>query len=626
MGFLDPANLLYAGSLALLVAIYLRARARPTIEVSSLLLFDELAAPVASSRVLRVDLLFWLELAALSALTLAIAGFYVRTRVPIGNRQRHAIIFDLGAAMGAVDDGATRLQRARAEARELISHAPEGDEFSIITYALEARTVRAASGRIDELGTALDQLRPLAVAARPAALRAAILEARGASTIELFASRPPPPELISELTSELGPATRLYFHQVGGAAPNLAIVSLDPGVPRSSPGRCVLRNFSMRPEFCELKIDAAGRKVFDSPVIVEPRSQVIVPFGPVDAGGLLHAHIQSDDALAADNDRYALAPVIAQARALVMSPDAAVRDDLARLVLAVNPNFIVTAVDSSSGSSSKTLSQHFDLAVLHDCGVDGVNASSRLLVFPEPWLDRTRPGSLRVVSSSALAELEGRAGNEPLATPVILGPSRVMDLPQWMSPLAQGSSAGEQDSFPLAAAGRDPSGGLGVVAFDIRHHLLLDPDRMDALVLVVDTLKQVLAPQDVKIVATGDSVAVATFGPTLLIAPDGSRRELAADAGGNVYFRPLDAGKYTLDASAGTITAFANYYDAAESDLAIPPAPRSAPPPAANNASARAQLVAQPATEVLLMLALLLLLGESAILARRAARWGMSHV
>ena len=618
MGFLDPANLLYAGSLALLVAIYLRARARPTIEVSSLLLFDELAAPVASSRVLRVDLLFWLELAGLAALTLAAAGFYVRTRVPMGSNQRHAMIFGLGAAMGAVDDGVTRLQRARDEARDLISRAPAGDEFSITTYALEARTVRAPSRRMDDLAPALDQLRPLAVAARPAALRAAILEARGASTIELFANRPPPPELISEL----GPATRLNFHQAGGAAPNLAIVSLDTGVPRGSPGRCVVRNFSMRPEFCELKIDAAGRKVFDSPVIVEPRSQVIVPFGPVDAGGLVHAHIQTDDALAADNDRYALAPAIAQARALVMSPDAGVRDDLARLVLAVNPNFIVTAVDSSLSPSSRTLSHDFDLAVLHDCGEAGVKASARLLVFPEPWLDRTRPGGLRVVRSSALAELEGRTGNEPLATPVILGPSRVMVLPPWMEPLAQGSSAGEQDSFPLAAAGRDPSGGLGVVAFDIRHHLLLDPDRMDALVLVVDTLKQMLAPQDLKIFATGDSVALATFGPTILIAPDGARRELAADAGGNVHFRPLDAGKYTLDTPQGTITAFANYYDAAESDLAIPPTSRAAPAPATINASALGQLIVQPATEILLTLALLLLLGESAILARRAARWG----
>ena len=61
MGLLNPRNLVYLASLAVLVAIYLRARAKPTLEVSSLMLFDEIAAPVASSRVLRTDLMFWLE-------------------------------------------------------------------------------------------------------------------------------------------------------------------------------------------------------------------------------------------------------------------------------------------------------------------------------------------------------------------------------------------------------------------------------------------------------------------------------------------------------------------------------------------------------------------------------------
>ena len=53
-------------SLALLVLIYLRSRSRPTIEVSSLMLFDEAPAPVASVRHVRIDPLFWLEMATLS--------------------------------------------------------------------------------------------------------------------------------------------------------------------------------------------------------------------------------------------------------------------------------------------------------------------------------------------------------------------------------------------------------------------------------------------------------------------------------------------------------------------------------------------------------------------------------
>ena len=50
MGFLDPRNLLWGLSLAVLVIIYLRSRARPLIEVSSLMLFEEQPAPAASVR------------------------------------------------------------------------------------------------------------------------------------------------------------------------------------------------------------------------------------------------------------------------------------------------------------------------------------------------------------------------------------------------------------------------------------------------------------------------------------------------------------------------------------------------------------------------------------------------
>ncbi|HVC43615.1 MAG TPA: BatA domain-containing protein, partial [Candidatus Binataceae bacterium] len=143
MGFLDPFKLLYALSLAALVAIYLRSRSRPTIEVSSLMLFEEVAAPIAKSRVLRLDLMFWLEAAALAALTLTLGGLYMRRGVPVSTAREHALIFDLGAGMGAVDErGQSRLAAAQRAADALVAAAPAGTHFSVIGYALEAATTR----------------------------------------------------------------------------------------------------------------------------------------------------------------------------------------------------------------------------------------------------------------------------------------------------------------------------------------------------------------------------------------------------------------------------------------------------------------------------------------------------
>src|SRR5689334_14572498 len=109
----------------------MRSRARPTISVSSLILFEEIPAPAAKSRILRVDLLFWLEALALFAMTLAAAGLYLLGPRPVGRHQIHALVFDLGAGMEARDAYISRLDEARARARKLISGAA-GDQFSII--------------------------------------------------------------------------------------------------------------------------------------------------------------------------------------------------------------------------------------------------------------------------------------------------------------------------------------------------------------------------------------------------------------------------------------------------------------------------------------------------------------
>ncbi len=622
MGLLSPLNLIYGISLAALVAIYLRARSRPTIEVSSLMLFEEIPAPVAKSRRLRLDLLFWLETCALGALTLAIAGLYLRTNQTVGRNHRHALIFDLGAGMGAVSEGGgTRLDEARRTAARIIDDAPAGDQFTVIGYALESQTTRATGSSLQQARDAIAALVPAAVAARPAALRAALIHARAADQIDLFADRPTPAEVIDD--AHLG--GRINFHQVGTPAPNLAIVSLDGGSPRATVGRCVVRSFSDYPQPFELVIETGGHEVFHSKLFAEPRAEIVVPFGPLQAGGLIHARIATPDALAADNQRWAFAPSIAQAHALVLSPDAATRDDLARIVLAINRNFLVTAADPNRADSFNH-SQRFDLAVIHDSADTGVNAAARLLIFPEPPLNGSKRSQLITVTRSvAIAELQEREGTGSLSSPVVLGPARVIAPPSWMTPVARGVGIREHDSFPLAAFGSNGDETVGVLAFDVRDHLLLDPDRMDALVLTIDLLQRMVAPRDIMLEPTGTFVSVAVGGHARLTAPDGTSHPLISDQSGQVRFRALESGRYVLTGNGPAIAIYANYFDAGESDLSTRAA-TSARPTTEVASAGPSRLDVRPIALPLVVIALLALLGESVLLGRRGWRWRATHV
>ncbi len=631
MGILSPDNFVYGLSLALLVLIYLRSRSRPTIEVSSLMLFDEVPAPVASVRHVRIDPLFWLEMATLTALTLAIAGLYVMRAPSPGHGRSHALVFDLGAGMSAREGSGTRLDLARTQAMQIIDQAPVGDEFSVIAYALEAQVQHPQTANLADLRKAIGDLVPMAVPARTAALRAALIRARGASEIDLFADRPPAPAILADA----GSTARINFHLVGSDDSNLAIVSLDPGIPGSTRGRVVIRNFSSKPHLAEVAIDLDGNEQSHQTLMLAPREQVVVFFKPLKTAGLVHARILTSDSIDADNSRYAYAPSDRAARVLVLSPDAAVRDDIARVLLAVNANFQIETADparyvaptNASGADAKPL----DLVVMHDCYLPAVKAESTLLIYPPPAAKNAQYAAgigISVSGTLASANIRADAMDEsPAVESMPLGATRVVAIPEWMDLLATAAGPAHS-SIPLAAAGRAANGPVGVLAFDVRDHLLLAPDHLDALVLTVDLVKQMTAPRDILIVSTGADVSVPATGTARVNQPDASVRTVTADKWGRVRIRPLQAGRYTVESGRQTTQVLANYYDAAESDVGTKPQAEASAPvekaAAASNAQPPRQV--QPLVFILIALALLALTIESAMLIRHAGRWGMRHV
>jgi len=621
VGFLNPENFIYGLSLALLVLIYLRSRSRPTIEVSSLMLFDDAPAPVASVRNVRIDPLFWLEMLTLAALTFAIAGLYIMRPPSPGHGRSHALVFDLGAAMSARDGSGTRIDQARQQAMQTIDQAPVGDEFSVIGYALEAQVRHPQTANLVDLRKALADLVPMAVPARTTALRAALIRARGASEIDLFADRPPAPAILADA----GSTSRVNFHLVGSGDSNLAIVSLDPGIPGSTRGRVVIRNFSARPHPAEFAIDLGDSEQFHQTMMLAPREQVVAFFGPLKTGGLLHARILTPDAIDADNSRYALAPSGHAAQVLVLSPDAAVRDDIARVLLAVNANFQIVTADPAKYVGQAD-AKPFDLVIMHDCYVPALKASSTLLIYPPPVAKG--PQGISVNGTLASADIRADAtGDSTAIESLTLGATRVVAVPEWMDLIATATGP-NHSSIPLAAIGRAAGGPVGVIAFDVRDHLLLAPDHLDALVLTVDLIKQLTAPRDILIVSTGADVSVPATATAKVTQPDGSIRAVTPDKWGRVRIRPMQAGRYTLESGGQTTQVLANYYDADESDLGAKPQPEASAPAgkAAAESSAQSARQVQPLVFILIALALLALLIESAMLIGHAGRWRMRHV
>jgi hypothetical protein len=626
VGFFHPFGLFFLLSIPLLVLIYFWARSRSTVEVSSLILFEELPVPVARLRSLHIDLPFWLEVVTLSALSLAAAGLYLRMAWAPESHRPHALVFDLGVSMGTREGGESRLDLAKRQAASIISGAPAGQEFMIEGYALEASTVQYASADRRALSAAVADLRAFDVPAEAAALRAALTQVRGGSKIDLFTDHAPPPVALSELSG----SGKLELHRLGSPADNVAIAALDPGVSGLYSGSCVLRAFAPHPLQVHLRVESErDGTLYDSDVVVKPGPGLRVSFNPPAHEGLVHARIVTPDSLSSDNERYAYARGNPPLNALVLSPDRAVRADLSKILFAIDRAFTVQTADPADFRQQAVQAgkaKSFDLVVMHDCYVP-VAASSALLVFPNSTINPET--GLRVGAAISRAELEYRRPGWSPNQVLILKGIRQLQLPAWMHVVARAMTGSAMGQLPAAAEGSNEQARTGVISFDIRNHYLFDPDHLAALVLTVDVLNELLAPADMKVVSTGEWVRVPARGAATLLSPRGGVEKVKPDQFGVVRFRALEAGRYQLRTGAKTAVVAANYFDASASDLSGSPSKESASTSgeltaasASTGASSRAALL----TAFLALVALILFLGESATLVRNSIRQRSSHV
>jgi hypothetical protein len=263
-----------------------------------------------------------------------------------------------------------------------------------------------------------------------------------------------------------------------------------------------------------------------------------------------------------------------------------------------------------------------DIAIIHDSAPEPFAAGATVFIFPPAR------GPFPVKATLPVSQMDDRTDLGPLTRPLVLGPTRSLSLPEWMDPVAHGTAPQQPGLLTLAAAGTSAQGPQAVLAFDVRGHRLLDPDMLDALVMTVDLLKSLTAPRDLQVVSTGAYVTFPAGAPVKIIEPDGSTAEAAPGYGGMVRFRPLYAGRYDIMVAGHRKVVYANYFDAAESELSVNPASQSGAPLPSTidlDSGVRANRI-QPLSIALLALAIVALLVESALLIRQALRGGVSLV
>lgn len=565
MSFLEPAALLFSALYAVLLALHLWERRRPAFEVPSLLLWETVPEDRIRVSRFRPTALFWLQFILLTALIAGLARPYVGHSGG-GGQARHIFILDVSASMQTHEAGGTRFDQARSALSRRLTNLPPDDEAMLVTAANHA-TVAAPFSR--DHAAMIDYLETLTPLDTGTNLDVALAIARSAAertdrptSIELFTDTPP-----SDLDSHLRDGIGVV--QIGTNDNNIGIEGLqidqsrfqDQGEARAN---ILVQNFSAREQHGLLTLRFKEQVLSQRGFSLAPHGTQAFLVEHLSGPGILHAHLDVDDALPADNDAYGWVRTATPLRVLVVSESAPLRAELERIAR-VTPNLEFRFLSPEAFAPGQTVNA--DVVLLHQFTPDAGFERPSLHLFP-PQHSRLFPPHGTVPELPILDWNETHAALRGLQfmTPQVVRPVEIIEVPAWAEVLLN-SRDGTQ-TIPLAVAGEYQGHRTACVAFDWPAEGLLGADRVDLLLFFVDLLNW-LAPPDspVPVLHTGDRHTIADLppGPRRVLDPRGQTSIVPADR--PLTLEPLYAGAYQVTVGGTTRRVLANFLDPAESDI-----------------------------------------------------------
>jgi Ca-activated chloride channel family protein len=608
---LAPWGLLVLGlGLPLVLLYFLRVR-RQQRRVSSVLLWAPVLREQQASALfqrLRFDPLLLLQILALILLALALA----RPTITLQGRgtDRLVVVMDVSASMKATDVRPSRFAAAQRAALELIDGAGRGAELMVIEAGLhpvirvpftrDAQRARAAVAAIEprDLPNHLAEAVRTALTVVPAGDRRVRIHVVTDGAID--------PVQVQEFTDP-----RVRWRSVGTAGRNVGITQF--ALRKSYYGTydyqafLSVTNFATERVTFPLVVSIDGKVISEQAITLEPqvKRNVVVPFTH-QGGGQTRVEARVDDDLAADNAVSGVIPAPRPVKVLLVSPgnlflEKALKAD-PQVVLETKP-----ATEYAGGMGAS------DVVVLDSVSPPKVGPGRFILVNAVPGDVPLEP--LGTMAQPAILDWDR---THPIMRYVDLSKVGVEEALR-VRPLAAGRTLLESVGGPLISLVEEPQRKAVFVGFDL---FKTDLPLRVAFPLILSNSLRWLQPVGLE----GADLMVAAGSPLRLAVEHGVEAATVRDATGGSRTVPITRGAlmfaqtdrvglHTVVAGSRVIPFAVNLLNAGESN--IQPQPLPAPPPLALQAGAEPYTDQRELWRPLLLLALLTLLLEGLLYARR---------
>lgn len=543
MNFLAPGAFFFGLLLPVIVALYLLKLRRTEREVSSVYLWRRMVQDVEANapwQRLRPNLLMILQLLFLAALIFALARPFTWSEGLSG--EAAILILDSSASMSAADAAPSRLEAAKARARQLVNDLPDTARVTVIEAGREAAVRLASSRDRRQAQLAIDRIQPgtggsdITVALELASAIAA--RQAGTEIVVLSDGR-------VELPERLALKGQLRYMPVGSSGENQAIslLNLELKLDGSVSAFIQVSNYGTAPAKRRLSLTADGRlfNAYDLSIPAGGEQALVVEDLP-STTQQVEARLDGLDVLSVDDRAVAVRPAARKVKVALVSGG--------NIFLKTAMKGLASEIDLTEISpENMTEGIQADLTIF-----DAVAPPEKLPAGNLLFIAPTRSNPLFSVSGAVQSPvLRAIDAADPLLENVSLAGISVLDaasipLPDWALPVAAGDTP--QGSTPLLFKGAVDGRRVVVLAFDLhRSDLVLQP----AFPLLWVNLINWLAPglrSDLPVrVSPGESISFPLpEGKTQVEVrrPDGAAVQVRAEAGKAVFSDTDELGYYAV--------------------------------------------------------------------------------
>ncbi len=382
MNLLVPAALAFAVIIPIILLLYFMRPKRQERIVGSTLLWRLALQDVQASRPwqrLRITPLLLLQLLAAVVIVLILARPAIFARSAISGNT--IIILQSSASMQATDVTPNRFEHAKSMVSDMIDELGPGDHLSLISMARLPLVLATSSQDRAFLHRVLDNAK---ATNQDADLPQALTLASS-----LTAAQSDPQVLVvgdghvMPLNSTLVEPFPVRYMSVGSDAPNVALMAL---ASRSLQGQLTafaqVANFSSQRRTLPVELYGDGKLIGVQTVTLPANSSSSVEWTPINpTTQSLHAHLLSHDALATDDDAWAMVGSSLHGRVLLVTKGNTYLETALRLQRNVNLFEITPDKYPVQESYDLTIFDNFAPATLPDGNIFFINPPNGKYLF-----------------------------------------------------------------------------------------------------------------------------------------------------------------------------------------------------------------------------------------------------